>query len=66
MAATPQIRPSCDDISLDFLRTASIGAVTESRRLGRRTPDAAGASGLLLVGAAVVAAQIRRTTHDKH
>jgi hypothetical protein len=50
----------------DFPRTASIGAVIESRPLSSRIPDAAGASGLLLVRAAVVAAPIRRTTHDEH
>jgi hypothetical protein len=53
-------------ILLDFLHTASIGALTESRPPSSRIPDAAGASGLLLVRAAAVAAPIRRTAHDKH
>lgn len=50
---------------LDFPRTASIGAIAESRPLSSRIPDAASASGLLLVRAAVVAAPMRRTTYDE-
>lgn len=64
--ALSQIRPSGDEVPLDFTRTASIGAFTESRPLSSRIPDAVGASGLLLVGAAIVAALKRRTTHDEH
>jgi hypothetical protein len=53
-------------IPLDYCSAASICAETESRPLSSRIPDAAGASGLLLVRAAVVAAPMRRTSYDEH
>lgn len=54
------------DIPLDFPRIASVDADAGSRLLSGRAPCAGGVVGLWVVGAAFVAAPIRRTTHDEH
>lgn len=60
------IAAKAGNIPLDFLLTASIGAAAATRLLSSRIPDAGGGSGLLVMGAAVVAALTRRTTHEQY